>query len=47
MWNEQDSCECDGFVWVDKGLAGQIWPDSRRRGVTGDFVSILIYGVCE
>ena len=24
VWSEQDSCKCDGFVLVDKGLDGQI-----------------------
>ena len=24
VWSEQDGCECDGFLQVDKGLDGQI-----------------------
>ena len=37
--SEQDGCECDGFVQVDKGLDRQI--DRRKCGVTDNCVTIL------
>ena len=43
--SEQDGCECDGFVQVDKGLDRQI--DRRKCGVTGNCGTILICGGCE
>ena len=43
VWSEQDGCECDGFVQVDKGLDGQIVESVVSQAI----VSVLIHGRCE
>ena len=45
VWSKQDSCECDGFVQVDKGLDGQIVESVVSQVINCE--SILIHGGCE
>ena len=44
VWSELDGCECDGFVYVDKGLDGQKMQSVGSQTVVCQF---LLYGGCQ
>ena len=44
VWSEQDSCKCDGFVLVDKGLDGQIVESMVWKG-SDNWKNVFVCGI--
>ena len=42
VWSEQDGCECDGFVQVDKGLDGQIVESVVSQAIVCQFLYMVV-----
>ena len=41
VWSEQDGCECDGFVLVEKSLDGQIVESVVSQAVLCHFLYVV------
>ena len=42
VWSEQDGCECDGFVYTDKGLVGQIVESMVSQAIVCQFLYMMV-----
>ena len=42
LWSEHDGCECDGFVYIDKGLVGQIAESMVSQAIVCQFLYMMV-----
>ena len=42
LWSEHDGCECDGFVYIDKGLVGQIAESMVSQAIACQFLYMMV-----
>ena len=42
VWSEQDGCDCDGLLLVDKGLEGQIVESTVSKTIVCQFLHMVV-----
>ena len=45
VWSEQDGCDCDGLLLVDKGLDGQIVESMVSQAIVRQFLHMVVVNV--
>ena len=42
VWSEQNGCDCDGLLLVDKGLEGQIVESTVSKAIVCQFLDMVV-----